>query len=300
MVSLDNALNSFFCFCFLFFGCFLVFFVLMSATAAEKKKQEQPNPSRWTRIRARFTGGAQDLADATTLAVAKARAVRAIAACERSSETALNLSGLGLRAVPASIVRCKQLQRLDLSRNDLRELPPSLPPSLEILILAQNPRLRDLTRGGARPHPGTSDGCVLAMLPHLSQLDVSDCGLGSLPPSLARCLALKTLSADGNSIGAVPLLVAALPALQRLSLKGNSPVQGLALPLWAVNECVPRMAAWSADVLLVLGAAAAIGAGAAGAGWAPLGVWYAAVLVWTVMAVALGWCVDCVFKKKNL
>ena len=52
-------------------------------------------------------------------------------------------------------------------------------------------------------------------------LDLSDCALTTLPPSLANLSDLRSLDLSRNAFVTLPTLLARLPALQALSLAGN-------------------------------------------------------------------------------
>jgi Leucine-rich repeat (LRR) protein len=143
----------------------------------------------------------------------------------------------GLHRVPLGLERLIRLERLDLSGNQIIELPGSLPERLRWLDLSENPllafpdallsrpRLRTLslakTRLIALPPSGWRSCRLLA-------LDLSDNALQDLPPGLAQARTLTTLRVSSNRLHNLPDL-STLTRLTRLDLSDN---QLSRLPDW--------------------------------------------------------------------
>ena len=111
------------------------------------------------------------LADATEAAPPEGdpmeRAERAVARAAEEGAEMLHLRGLGLRSLPAALDRvAPQLTVLDLSRNELAELPEAL----------------------------------VARLTALKGLNLRDNALSTLPPSLASLSRLAHLNVEGNPL----------------------------------------------------------------------------------------------------
>jgi Leucine-rich repeat (LRR) protein len=121
----------------------------------------------------------------------------------------IDVSSNRLRSLPSSIVRLPKLQvinaaanelvylpdlsclaalkTLNITRNAVAALPAHLPPTLSVLLAAEN-KLKELP-------------AALGLCATLSELDVSKNLLSALPPTLADCVKLKSLRcADQNGI----------------------------------------------------------------------------------------------------
>ena len=135
----------------------------------------------------------------------------------------------GLHRVPIGMERLTRLERLDLSGNQIIELPGGLPERLKWLDLSENPllafpdallsrsRLRTLSLAKTR---------LLALPPsgwrccRLVELDLSDNILQDLPPGLDQARTLTTLRVSGNQLHDLPDL-SMLTRLTRLDLSNN-------------------------------------------------------------------------------
>ncbi len=141
--------------------------------------------------------------------------------------------------------RLPLLQRADLSRNRLAELPEPLPAQLERLDVHGNElaslpsslsllsRLERLGLHGNRPLRQLPPLAALGRLTHLS---CSFCGLARLE---ALPLSLESLRCEGNRLTALEL--AALPALRRLEARDNR------LPALDVSACAALQTLGCAD-----------------------------------------------------
>jgi len=153
---------------------------------------------------------------------------------EKAKETKrLDLSGLGLREIPPETYELEGLLELQVSNNNLYNIPESLLERLttiERLGLAGN-RLRALPRsvGGLRALRGVwAHGNCLKELPEelcecesLRNLVVGGNRLRALPENLSRLKSLEELSAPGNQLRALPDL-GSLPLLRDIDLHGNA------------------------------------------------------------------------------
>jgi internalin A len=114
---------------------------------------------------------------------------KALARIRSAAETGaaeLDLSGLGLTALPPEIGSLTSLRKLDLSGNRLTALPPEI--------------------GG---------------LTRLQSLSLSDNRLTALPPEIGGLTSLQSLNLSGNRLTALPPEIGGLASLQSLDLRGN-------------------------------------------------------------------------------
>lgn len=166
-------------------------------------------------------------------AIAEARITRA----KFADDTVLDLSGLGLSAVPASIGEFKHLERLDLSRNNLRELPTSIGNlNLRLLYLSGN-KLREVPAAIGNLNLLQSlvlDGNQIRDLPSsvrnlqwLVYLNMGRNRLQSVPAAIGDLKQLVTLELYDNDLLELPIFLTGLKGLRRLTLSGN---QHLGLP----------------------------------------------------------------------
>jgi Leucine-rich repeat (LRR) protein len=120
----------------------------------------------------------------------------------------------GLMEINAKIGEVRPLTRLDLSLNDVKELPASFASltSLEWLSLSQNTSLN-----------AESIAVALSHLPHLSSLYLDQCYLSSLPIGIVTITSLKVLSARENVLASLPPTFNGLTNLEELYLgSGNN------------------------------------------------------------------------------
>ncbi len=187
------------------------------------------------------------MTDATT------RACNRIAKARETGQPDLDLSRLGLRALPPEIGALAALKELRLDGNQLKALPPEIGAlaALEWLSLNVNQltalppeigalaALKVLTFGGNQLTALPLEIGALAALKTLS-LNVNQ--LTALPPEIGSLAALKVLDLDSNQLTALPPEIGALAALKELRLDGN---QLTALP--------PEIGALAALEVLLLG-----------------------------------------------
>jgi hypothetical protein len=153
---------------------------------------------------------------------------------------------------------------LSLAKMELSALPESLRTAVlvEALDLNDNPLLVDLPEWIGELHSLrvlTAARCGLTALPEtigrlhgLVELDVSGNKITFLPPQIAEgCKSLQKLVVSDNNLGSLPVEILALP-LHKLKFSGNRPIHALSLPLWFLNEAVPRRIVWLFDASVVM------------------------------------------------
>lgn len=111
-------------------------------------------------------------------------------------------------------VACTELRHLNLSKNQLKRLPPQIVAAthLQTLILSSNPL-------------GNCSLRNVLQLTALDTLDLADTGrtADGLPDELGTALtSLRSLNLAQNKLDRFPSAVAALPALVRLDLGSNA------------------------------------------------------------------------------
>ncbi|MGI9179538.1 MAG: COR domain-containing protein [Longimicrobiaceae bacterium] len=143
------------------------------------------------------------------MAVALAR----IEEAHRNEEPLLDLSGLRLTQLPASIEKLTQLQSLYLSDNQLTQLPASIEKltQLQQLVLWGN----QLTQLPAS----------IEKLTQLQYLNLSGNQLTQLPASIEKLTQLQRLNLSGNQLTQLPASIEKLTQLQHLDLSGNQLTQ---------------------------------------------------------------------------
>jgi internalin A len=146
--------------------------------------------------------------------------------------TKLDLSGLDLDAVPASIGQLQNLTTLDLSQNQLTSVPEELGQlqNLTTLDLYENqitsvPRklgqLQNLTTFDLYGNQLTSVPKELGQLQNLTTLYLYDNQLTSVPKELGQLQNLTTLDLSHNQLTSVPEELGQLQNLTTLDLYGN-------------------------------------------------------------------------------
>jgi hypothetical protein len=118
----------------------------------------------------------------------------------------LDLAGIPLDSVPASVGALVFLDTLRLNACKLKALPDTLfsLDSLESLNLSYNSGLAVSNR--------------LYAMPALAQLDLSGLDLSAVDPALASMPALRELRLNSNPLGQVPSALLGLPSLRILAL----------------------------------------------------------------------------------
>ncbi|XP_019626607.1 PREDICTED: uncharacterized protein LOC109471708 [Branchiostoma belcheri] len=158
----------------------------------------------------------------------------------------LDLSMCGLRTLPPEVWRLTQLERLDLSWNQLQTLPA------EIGQLTNVKRL-DLSRCKLRTLPPEVGRLTqlewlnlsfnkLQMLPaeigqltNVKHLDLSGCELRTLPPEVGRLTQLERLDLTCNQLQTLPAEVGRLTQLEWLYLSWNQ-LQTLPAEVWRLTQ----------------------------------------------------------------
>ncbi|WP_072015976.1 COR domain-containing protein [Leptolyngbya sp. KIOST-1] len=136
-------------------------------------------------------------------------AERQIEAARQEGAIELDLSGLGLTALPEAIAALTQLQYLDLSRNQLIELPDSLVTleKLHSLYISRN-ELDKLPE-------------VLFDLPSLKTIFAFENNLTALPSKIANLSQLSTLGLNHNKLTDLPESFSQLKKLEHLAIGNN-------------------------------------------------------------------------------
>ena len=117
--------------------------------------------------------------------------------------------------VPVPGNRTPVIAHLDVSSNDLRDLP------MEVFQLVHLTRL-DISRNKIESLPVSHDNGKGWECPRLAELDVSSNRLSSLPSLLFDLPELKELNANDNKVGEVDVSVWTTPKLGKLFLSRNS------------------------------------------------------------------------------
>ena len=159
-------------------------------------------------------------------------ALRRIEGARRTSDTELDLSGLGLTAIPDAIVQLPQLQGLDLGVNQISIIPGSITQLSQLTLLgldqnqisiipdaiAQLSQLHTLylTKNEISIIPD-----AIAQLSQLQTLDLDENRISFISNSIAQLSQLQTLRLNRNQISIIPDSLAQLSQLQTLDLRGN-------------------------------------------------------------------------------
>jgi Leucine-rich repeat (LRR) protein len=113
------------------------------------------------------------------------------------------------------------------------EVDPADAPTLEVLDLNRNPRLRELRLGGNPITDLAAD--TFTRTPALRLLSLRGCALERLPGAVDGLGELRDLDLRANRLTNVPAWLGELPALARVDLRWN--------PLDAVPPALERLAA---------------------------------------------------------
>jgi internalin A len=142
-------------------------------------------------------------------AAAYAEALQKIEQCRKSGETRLDLSNLGLSALPPEIGQLTALTELYLWNNQLSTLPPEIGQLTALRELAlHNNQLSTLP-----PEIG--------QLTALTGLFLFNNRLTTLPPEICQLTSLTELNLSSNQLSILPPEIGQLTALTKLSLIGN-------------------------------------------------------------------------------
>jgi Leucine-rich repeat (LRR) protein len=138
-----------------------------------------------------------------------AEAQRRIEEARLTGATELDLSRLGLTAIPPEIGTLSSLQILSLTHNQLETLPPDIASltQLRMLSLSSN-RLTELPS-------------VVTSLHQLEHLYLGNNFLTELPPTIRQMSSLTILSVQRNRLTRISAVITRLTNLQHLYLGGN-------------------------------------------------------------------------------
>ncbi|MCU0499058.1 MAG: GTPase [Anaerolineae bacterium] len=137
------------------------------------------------------------------------KALRLIHKAAHHGDKWLDLSGLGLRELPAELFELTTLIILDLRGNHLSCLPPEIGQLVTLDYLS----LRDNQLSNLPPE--------IAQLTKLTSLFLGDNRLSNLPPEIAQLTALTYLDLRDNRLILVPPEITQLTKLTFLDLRGN-------------------------------------------------------------------------------
>jgi len=134
---------------------------------------------------------------------------RRIEEAKRFGYTELDLSGLGLTAIPDSVAQLTNLQTLSLHTNRITTIPNSVA------------KLANLERLFLHHNQITTIPDSLAQLPNLLLLALYDNRIRVIPDALAQLTVLRILGLANNQVSAIPDSLAQLHYLRHLGLWGN-------------------------------------------------------------------------------
>ena len=155
-----------------------------------------------------------------------AEAKRRIERAKRLASTVLDLSELGLAAIPNSVIQLKNLTRLKLHNNQLTAIPDSLAKlaSLQYLVIDDNQ---------IKAIPDS-----LCRLAYLDLLALRGNQIAVIPDSISQLRNLTLLDLANNRISAIPDALARLDRLNMLYLEGNP---SLEIPAEILRSTAPRL-----------------------------------------------------------
>ena len=167
-----------------------------------------------------------------------AEAERRIAEAADNNEYELDLSQLGLAALPSSLAKMTSLAELDLSGNKLKELPgwigdltcldtlklgknnlTGLPGSFARLKQLQQLLFSDLPTESGNPLEELPH--ILKQLPQLFRLDLDFCGLNEIPPWISDMEELSQLYVSDNNLKFIPDSIGELKKLEAFECNRN-------------------------------------------------------------------------------
>jgi internalin A len=139
----------------------------------------------------------------------RAEALERIEHARKTGSTTLDLSDLGLTALPDGIGKLPRLTKLNLSNNRLIALPGAISQLTQLTNLhLYNNRLTALPD-------------AIGQLAQLTALDVSGNQLTALPEAIGQLTQLTTLDVSGNQLTAVPDAIGKLTKLTTLNISIN-------------------------------------------------------------------------------
>ena len=136
-------------------------------------------------------------------------AERRIAQVIEGHHNELDLLGLGLSAVPATITQLTNLTRLDLQGNELTSVPDTIT------------QLTNLTRLNLQGNRLASVPDTITQLTNLTELYLHGNQLTTVPGTIARLIRLTRLNLQGNRLTSVPETIGLLTNLTHLYLGSN-------------------------------------------------------------------------------
>ena len=145
----------------------------------------------------------------------------------------LNLSNLGLTALPAEIGGLTRLSRLNLSGNALTDLPAEIGNLTRLIRLnlagnalstlpAEIGNLTSLTRLNLAGNPLTALPAEIGNLIRLSKLNLADNALSTLPAEIGNLTSLTWLYLAGSALTSLPAEIGNLARLSWLNLAGSA------------------------------------------------------------------------------
>lgn len=120
----------------------------------------------------------------------------------------ISLRGASLKELPAEVAQVTSPRVLDATDNHIERLPPSLPSSLQRLVL-QNNRIADGSLAS------------LAGLQNIKYLVLDGNRIGTLPDFIGRLARLETLSVADNLLAQLPRSLGQLHRLKQLLVAQN-------------------------------------------------------------------------------
>jgi Leucine-rich repeat (LRR) protein len=162
----------------------------------------------------------------------KAEAIRRIKSAFETKSTKLDLSNLGLTALPQEMLTLQYLKELNLEGNNLSSFPSEIASlqNLEILNFKNNQlsSLSDklvwhsnLTHINLENNHFTSFPPELTYIPNLMFLDFQNNQLTSLPERIGNLSNLQTLNLENNQLTSLPERIGNLSNLRTLNLENN-------------------------------------------------------------------------------
>ncbi|MCP4668964.1 MAG: GTPase [Deltaproteobacteria bacterium] len=162
----------------------------------------------------------------------KNKLLQIIAQAAHKGQTVLDLSKMDLRRLPPEIGRLTNLKKLSLDGNELRALPPQIGQltNLNVLLLNDNQlsalpsemgRLSHLNMLALVNNRLTTLPPEIGQLANLSVLALANNQLTTLPPEIGRLTRLRVLSLGNNRLSSLPPEIGQLTNLRRLRLHNN-------------------------------------------------------------------------------
>jgi len=136
-------------------------------------------------------------------------ALKRIEEARRTGATKLDISSLGLTAIPDEVAQLSQLEVLDLDRNQITAIPESIARLTNLKVLTLNANEISLIPDS------------IGRLSQLQKLSFWDNNIRTIPESIAQLLRLQSISLTRNKISSIPDSIAELSQLRALYLGGN-------------------------------------------------------------------------------